>query len=128
MKKFVRKYKTLKFFRGKRKDNELKKLSKEKKDFQYRRLLIEECEKDLNTIFTKKIIFEIIGFLFLYLSLINHKTIFFNIFILVCVFFLFISLFQKRKYKKTLIKYKKSFIIVDNVIKKEYGISLPTYL
>lgn len=121
---FKRRYNTLKFIREKKKRDELIKLSNEKKDFDYRRLLIEECEKDLHVIFSWKFLFEAFGILILIGNSFNYS----KLSITFGILFLIIALLLNISYRKTLIKYKKFITIVDKVIEDEHGISLPKYL
>ena len=59
MKRNIREYQTLKFFRGtERKTMEMQKLSDEGRDFEYRKLLIEENELDMHVAFSKEIIWK----------------------------------------------------------------------
>ena len=54
MKDNIRECQTLKFFRGKKRNNvEMQRLAEARLDFEYRRLLIEENELDLHVAFSK---------------------------------------------------------------------------
>ena len=62
MKNNTREYQTIRFFRGRKRNNdEMQRLSDAGLDFEYRRLLIEENELDLHVSFSKMMIYELAG-------------------------------------------------------------------
>jgi hypothetical protein len=129
MKTVERTYATLKLFRGKRKNVELERLSEEEKDFDYRRLLIEENEKDLHVFFSRKKVFEIVGVILFACSLIAIKlSILSKVLLILATIALVVSLYNRRKYKKTVEKLQFCLMLVDHVIEQTYGFSLPKYL
>jgi hypothetical protein len=117
--------KDLQLFRGKKKNEELDRLSKEKKDFEFRRLYIEENEKTLHVIRSRRFVSMTFawGFLLITLFLSQLPTAFF-ISICITLLFLIFSLIFQWAYVRNDSEYKVGLIIVDTVIKQDYGISL----
>jgi hypothetical protein len=129
MRNFNKTYSTLKLFRGERKNQELIKLSEEEMDFEYRRLLIEEREKDLHVAFSRCFISKNLSYILLGISLITVAITPISKIFLILSFFMFgLMLFYKRKFNKILINFNFALILVDHVIKETHGISLPKYL
>lgn len=129
MKNIDRTYTTLKLLRDKRKNEELERLSEEEKDFEYRRLLIEEREKDLHVIFSRSIVSKNLSYLLLGISILTITITPISKFFLILSFIMFgLTIFYKRKFNRTLNHFNFALMLVDHVIKKTYGISLPKYL
>jgi len=122
----IRTYETIRLFRGKRRVDELVKLSEEKRDFEFRRLFIEELEQDLHVIFSWQTIYGWIAWVFIFFSILffkNPST--FYLFVGISLIAKTFSFFQREKYKKVFKGYRFSLACVDSVIKKDYGITLP---
>lgn len=118
-------YETIRLFRGKRRVDELVKLSEEKRDFEFRRLFIEEIEQDLHVIFSWQTICGWISWVFVFFSLIFFQSplIFYSLIGISFISKTF-SFFQKKKYLRVFKGYKFSLACVDSLIKKDYGITL----
>ena len=70
MRNNIREYQTLKFFRGRERNNaEMLRLSEAGLDFEYRRLLIEENELDLHVAFSKMTVYKWLSWSFISLAL-----------------------------------------------------------
>lgn len=125
MRKRNRTYNSIKLFRGKRKNDELKSLAETKKDFEYRRLFIEERELDLHVFFSRKTIAEIIswGFVFLSICYFRHPNLALSMFGL-SVIAKFYSIYCQKQLNKIYSIYVNILKLVDSVITKDYGISL----
>ena len=121
----------LKFFRGrKRKEAELMKLAEEERDFEYRRLLIEETTLDIQVAYTRSAFFKDVFIVCLFFSalLVISEHLFTEAFFGIAVVAVIISLSYKRQYKKIVKKTHDTLLLVDGVIKETSGISLPKYL
>lgn len=122
----IRTYETIRLFRGKRRVDELVKLSEEQRDFEFRRLFIEELEQDLHVIFSWQTIYGWIAWVFIFFSLVFFKDpSTFYLLIGISLIAKTFSFFQREKYKKVFKGYRFSLACVDSVIKKDYGIVLP---
>lgn len=126
-----RTYNTLRFFRGKKKNAELTRLSDEERDFEYRRLFIEESEIDLHVAFSRGEIFKLLSWGVISLAVVS----FFQFSSIAALFLLatslvlqLISVVFKYRFKKIAERTQFTLLIVDNVIQNTYGISLPKYL
>ena len=123
----IKTYDTIKFFRGRKRNNaEMLRLAEAGLDFEYRRLLIEENELDLHVAFSKMLVWNWLSWSFIILSicLIQFSIIsffFFGLSLLSQVF----SLKNKRFFKFVFRSYNLALSIVDAVIKNEYGMSMP---
>jgi len=115
----------LQLFRGKKKNEELDRLSKEQKDFEFRRLYIEESKKTLHVIRSRKFVSMSIAWAFLLVSgfLSQYPTAFF-ISIGIIILSLIVSILLQWAYVRNDSEYKVGLTIVDTVIKQDYGISL----
>jgi len=123
----IREYQTIKFFRGRKRNYaEMQRLADERKDFEYRRLLIEENELDLHVAFSKMIVWKWISWFFLVTSVFcfGTQSMFYSLIALS-----FISQILSFKYKRffqfVFRGYNLALGIVDSVIENEYGIILP---
>ena len=120
----------LKLFRGKRKNLELTKLAEEEKDFEYRRLFIEESKLDIQVAFSRNKFF---GDMAIFVLFVHALSIFidgpiFGVSLIITLLLWGISLFYKHQHRKFIERTKLTLQLVDGVIKKTYGISLPKYL
>jgi len=125
MNKNIREYQTLKFFRGKERNNaEMQRLSDEGRDFDYRRLLIEENEYDMFIAFSKEIIWKRIAWSFLALAFIALQitTISF-ILIGLAILSLLFSYLNKRFFQFIMRSHNIALGFVNGVIFDKYGIS-----
>jgi hypothetical protein len=123
----IREYQTIKFFRGKKRNYaEMQRLADERKDFEYRRLLIEENELDLHVAFSKMIVWKWISWLFLVASVIcfGVQPMFYT---LIALSFIsqILSFRYKRFFQFVFRGHNLALNIVDSVIENEYGIILP---
>ena len=120
-----REYETLKFFKGKERNNaEMLRLAEAGLDFEYRRLLIEENELDLHVAFSKMIVWKWLAWSLLALAFsCLPMTIMSFILLGLAVLSLFFSYLNKRFFQFVLRSHNLALSIVDVVIKQEYGIS-----
>jgi len=120
--------KKLKLFRGKKMDKELKRLSDEQKDFEFRSLFIEENEKSLHVIESRQIVSDYISWGLMAIAVIvltMGSTPLVSLYVFIASLFLrLLSVLFKLSYKKTSEGYKFGLSIVDSVIKQDYGISM----
>ena len=126
MKTNIREYQTLKFFRGKRRNNaEMLRLAEARLDFEYRRLLIEENELDLHVAFSKEVIWKWLAWSFISLSLyyLQHPIIA-SVFLGLAMLSCFFSYLNKRFFQFVMRGHNLALGFVDIVIKQEHGISL----
>jgi hypothetical protein len=126
MKDNFREYHTVKFFRGKKRNNsEMLRLSEAKLDFEFRRLLIEENELDLHVYFSRMTVFKWLSWSFLALafSFLQYQILSFillGLALLSCIF----SFINKRRFEFVFRSYNFALAIIDSEIFKEYGIPL----
>jgi hypothetical protein len=126
MKEKFREYHTIRFFRGKKRDNaELKRLAEAELDFEYRRLLIKEYELDLHVEFSKRTVFcwltwssLVLAFCFWHCSIIT--AFFFGLALIACI----LTIIYRRRFQLTFWRYNFALCIVDAVIFNEYRIRL----
>lgn len=105
-------------FRGQRKIDELKQLSKNEDDFNYRRLFIEEMELEIKYLYHWKKFT-------LHLSMISLLLTFTTpMFLLLTIALFFISIYFNRKTKSVYLQYKMGLDIINMAIYKIYKISL----
>jgi len=118
-------YKKLKLLRGKRRNEELISYSKQKKDFEYRRLFIEERNLDIQVILSRKFIADLLSLTFLTLSLfqLNNPILFIVLFGITFILKIY-SLTCTKKFKKIYWIFSNSLKLIDSVILNEYGINL----
>jgi len=126
MKKNIREYQTIKFFRGRKRNNaEMIRLAEAGLDFEYRRLLIEENELDLHVFFSRKIVWNFISIGFLALAFVCLMLpIIAFIFIGLAVMFRFFSWVSKKNFEFVFGSYNLALAIVNGVIMDEHGIIL----
>jgi hypothetical protein len=119
MKNNIREYKTIKFFRGVTRDDELIRLAEARQDFEYRRLLIEECELDLHVYFSRQTVFNWLSWSSIAMTFfcLKHPVITPIFFGLALLFRLF-SWINKNKFKSTFRGYNLALALVDCAIKK----------
>jgi hypothetical protein len=124
MKANIREYQTIKFFRGVRRDNELIRLAEARQDFEYRRLLIEECEKDLHVYFSRMTVYNWLswGFMTLTFCYFKHPVIT-PIFFGLALMLRFFSWIYKNKFKLEFRCYNLALALVDVAIMDKHGIS-----
>lgn len=123
-------YETLNPIRGKRRDDELLRLAEEEKDFEYRRLFIEEAEQDIIVSYSRSKLFEDIALVVLFvhaLSIFMEGPLF-GISLLFALILWVTSVFYKYQHQKFLKRTRNTLLFVDAVIKSTYGITLPKYL
>jgi len=123
-------YETLNPIRGKRRDDELLRLAEEEKDFEYRRLFIEEAEQDILVSYSRSKLFEDIALVVLFvhaLSIFMEGPLF-GISLLFAFILWVTSVFYKYQHQKFLKRTRNTLLFVDAVIKSTYGITLPKYL
>ena len=116
--------------RGKRRNEELTQLCEEEKDFEYRRLFIEEAELDMQVAYSRGQLFNDIALVVLFvtsLSIISARPVF-ELSLLIALTLWVISALYKRQHQKFIKRTHKTLLLVDNVIKSTYGITLPKYL
>ena len=125
MKTNIRTLDTIKFFRGKERDNkEMQRLSDEKRDFEYRRLLIEENELDLHVAYSRMLVWRWFAWFFLGFGVIFiQNPIVFYVLIGFGIISEFFSYINKKYFQFVMRSYNLALSIVDSVIFTEYGIS-----
>lgn len=125
MKDIIREYNTLKLFRGKRKNDELNRLSSSNLDFEYRRLYIEERELDLHVFCSRETVFNwaFISFMGLAIYLFQYPLLALTMF-----GFGLVAKMTSFRYRflvnRVIIIYSLVLKIVNSAIYNEYGISL----
>jgi len=126
MKNNIREYQTIKFFRGKERNNaELQRLADENRDFEYRRLLIEENELDLHVAFSKMIVWKWLSWCFLGMAVICFQcSIVAFIFLVMALLSQIFSILNKRFFAFVFRGYNLTLSLVNCVIYDKYGISL----
>jgi len=124
--KNIREYQTIKFFRGKERNNaELQRLADAQLDFEYRRLLIEENELDLHVAFSKMIVWKWLSWSFLAMTIVYFQyPIISFIFLGMAIISQFLSFINKRFFMFVFRGYNLTLGFVDCVIYDKYGISL----
>lgn len=118
-------YQTIKFFRGsKRKHAEMQRLAESRKDFEYRRLLIEENELDLHVYFSRRVIFNWLSWSFLALALssLQHPMMT-TAFIVLALLLKICSWVNRKKFEFVFSSYQLVLNAVNTVIEREYGFS-----
>jgi hypothetical protein len=125
MKNINRTYTTLRISRGKNRNAELVKLAEAKRDFEYRRLLIEEREADLHVFFSRKKVSEIISWILIIFALILYQFPVFSISLFsTSILFQFLKIYWGKRLANRIKMYLFSLKIVDIVIFEDYGILL----
>jgi hypothetical protein len=125
MKGNVREYNTLRFFRGRRRNNaEMQRLADSGQDFEYRRLLIQENEVDLHIYFSRMIIYTWLSWGFLVLALSGFKFPIISFVLVGLAIISRVSAFRcKRKFQFVFRSYNLALYIVDCVIRQDHGIT-----
>jgi len=121
-----REYQTIKFFRGKKRNNsEMLRLAEARLDFEYRRVLIKENELDLHVYFSRMTVYNWLSwsFLALVLSCLQLPIMSFILLGLAIIFSIF-SFINKRRFEFVFRSYNFALSVVDAVIYNEYEISL----
>ena len=99
-------YETMELLRGKRRNEELTQLAIEEKDFEYRRLFIEESELDMQVAFSRSELYKDVSMIFLFfaaLAVISDGPVW-GITLCLFAFFKLMSIFhvyQKKGSRKT---------------------------
>ena len=121
----IREYQTIKFFRGRKRNNEeMQRLSDEHLDFEYRRLLIEENELDMHVAFSKMIVWKRLSFVFLALAILCFQLpIIMSIFLGLAILSQFFSFINKRFFQFVLRSHNLALGFVNGVIYDKYGFS-----
>ena len=122
----IREYDTIKFFRGRKRNNsEMLRLAEARLDFEYRRLLIKENELDLHVYFSRMTVYNwlswsflVLAFCFLPYPLISSIILGFALLTRI------LSLISKKKFQFVFRSHNLALAIVDGVIFNEHGISL----
>jgi hypothetical protein len=127
MKKNIREYQSIKFFRGRKRNNaEMLRLSEAGLDFEYRRLLIEENELDLHVAFSKMIVWKITAWCLLALSVIFFRfEILFFVLIFLSIISQILSHINKKYFEFIFRGHNLALGFVDAVIQNNYGIIMP---
>lgn len=126
MRNNIRKYNTIRFFRGTKRNNaELQRLAEAELDFEYRRLLIQEYELDLHVELSKMTVFRWFSWSSLALAFCywQHSiitAIFFGLALISSI----LSILHIRRFQLTFWRYNFALSIVDAVIFNEYRIRL----
>lgn len=123
-------YETMELLRGKRRNEELTQLAIEEKDFEYRRLFIEESALDIQVAFSRSELCKDISSIFLFfaaLAVISDGPMW-GITLCLSAFFKLMSMFHLYHYKRFTKITRNTLLFVDGVIKSTYGITLPKYL
>ena len=121
-----REYHTLRFFRGKKRNNaELAAHTEADIDFNYRRLIIKEYELDLHVQFSRMTIYSWLAWSFLLVAFFFFQhlvltSILFGLSVLSGV----LSILYKRRFRSTFRDYHFILSIVDSVIFRNTGIRL----
>jgi hypothetical protein len=112
-------------WRTKNRKEELIRLSEEQKDFEYRRLFIEEYKEKILINKNRQFVSERISWAFLFLALFFFQTpqISFIIFG-ISLIFKTVSFIFKILHKRRIGEFNLGLVIVDSVINKDYGINL----
>jgi hypothetical protein len=115
----------IRLLRGKRKNDLLNELSDAQRDFEYRRLYIEERELDLFVYYSRAKVSNWISWGFIFISLYCYQfpklsAILFTL----SIIFQIIRFVWKRKLQRRFEMYMFSLKLIDGVIKNDYGISL----
>jgi hypothetical protein len=124
MKENIRVYQSIKFFRGKKKNNpEMQRLSDAGLDFEYRRLLSEENELDLHVAFSKMLVYKWFSWCFLALAqyFVQHPIIS-SVLLGLAILSQFFSFINERFFQFVFRSYNIALGFVDGVIFDRYGI------
>lgn len=105
-------------FRGRRKISELKQLSQDEDDFNYRRLFIEEMELEIKYLYHWKKFTKHLAFLLLLTTPINIYL------FLPSIISFILSLYYNNKVNNTYLEYKMGRDIINIAIYRMYGIRL----
>ena len=121
----IREYNTIKFFRGRKRNNaEMQRLADSGSDFEYRRLLIKENELDLHIYYSRMTVYNCLSWAFLTLALCCFQ---FSIPVSVLLGLAFISralaYLCKRKFQYVFRCYILALAVVDCVIRQDHGIT-----
>jgi hypothetical protein len=126
MKNNSREYQTIKFFRGRKRNNvEMLRLSEARLDFEYRRLLIEENELDLHVAFSKMMVWKWLAWSFLTLAIIFLQFPILALIVLgLTLLSCFFSYLNERFFQFVLRGHNIALGFVEGVIFDRYGISV----
>lgn len=125
MRENIREYQSIKFFRGKKRNNsEMQRLADAGLDFEYRRLLIAENELDLHVAFSKMIVWKWLAWSFMVLafSCLQHPILTF-IFVGLALLSQLLSFINKRFFQFVMRGHNLALGVVECVILDKYGIS-----
>lgn len=127
MEKNIREYQSIKFFRGRKRNNaEMLRLSEAGLDFEYRRLLIEENELDLHVAFSKMIVWKITAWFLLALCVIFFRfEILFFVLISLSIISQILSYINKKYFQFIFRSHNLALGFVDAMIQNNYGIIMP---
>jgi len=121
----IREYNTIKFFRGRKRNNaEMQRLADSGQDFEYRRLLIHENELDLHVYFSRMIIYTWLSWGFLVLVLYFFQfPIITSIILGNAIIFRVLAYRYKKKFQFVYRCYTLALAVVDSVIRQDHGIT-----
>lgn len=115
----------MKLWRTKNRKAELIRLSEEQKDFEYRRLFIEEYKEKIHVNQSRYFVFERIAWILLSISVFSFKIPIISLSIFgISILFKLSSFICKTQYRKSIEEYNLGLTIVDSVIAKDYKINL----
>lgn len=114
----------IKMWRSKSRERELIRLSEEQKDFEYRRLFIEEYKEKIEIHKNREHFFSKHAWTLLIVALISFKMPMLSLVIFgFSLLFKTISGISKTLHRRSVEEYNLGLAIVDSVIKKDYGIN-----
>lgn len=122
----IREYNTIKFFRGRKRNNaEMQRLANACLDFEYRRLLIYENELDLHIIFSWMTVFNWASWVFLALALMCFQLpIIASVLLGTAIISRALSSYYWKMFRYVFRCYILALRVVDCVIQQEHGIGL----
>ena len=125
MKNNIIEYSTINLIRDERRNDELSRLSESQDDFEFRRLFIDEREKDLHVFFSRRIVANFFMWTLLFFTAVTLQSPALSLFLLgLSVSCKIIAYYNHRMYIKVNFIYSNSLSIVNCVIKNDYGITL----
>ena len=115
----------MKLWRTKNRKTELIRLSKEQKDFEYRRLFIEEYKEIIEINQNRHFISKRIAWTLLFVAVFSIKVpVISSIIFGISLLFKLLSIIFNILHKRSIEEYNIGLTIVDSVINKDYGINL----
>lgn len=115
----------MKLWREKNRKTELIRLSKEQKDFEYRRLFIEEYNEKIQLNRNRHLFSKKIAWIFLFITILTIKIPIISLIVFsISLLFKLFSFIFKILHRKSIEEYNLGLTIVDSVIAKDYKINL----